>query len=324
MKIRVFTAVVLMVTVFLFSPVPGWGGYPERALTMFVNYAAGGGTDLSGRAIAKEGEKFLGQPIAVVNKVGASGTVGCAALAASRPDGYTIGVINSPSVNVAPHTFEVPYNPLKDFEYIAGYARGLTGILVREDSQFKSLKDLIDFARANPGKVKYTCTGLVASPNFAMSALGKVARVKWEPVVFATTQGIANVLGGNLEVAVADPPDVVRYMEAKRLRLLASLADIRWPWNPDAPTAMELGYNVAAKNWMAVAAPKGVPQPIMQKLKDAFKKGTMDPEFIKAIEALKFIPAYYTGDEFQGLVSKVYKEYEAISMEMGVHKSQKK
>ncbi len=326
MKRRVYLGLSLFMSLSVVLGAFARADFPERPITVIVNYSAGGGQDMAARAIAKKAEKILGQPIAVVNKAGAGGTVGAGAVAAAKPDGYTIGVITFGPVTMAPHMFDLPYNPLKDFEYILGYARLIYGIEVRTDSQFKTLKDLVQYAKANPGKIKYGVTGLSIPTHFAMVKLAKAEGIKWDPVVFkSTTEGVAAILGGNIEVSVQDPPDVVRYINAGRLRLLASFSDIRWPWVADVPTARELGYNVAVESWTSMAAPKGVPRPIMDKLVDAFKQSNEDPEFIKTlIEGVRMTPAYRTGEQFQELVNSGYKENEAMILELGLHKSQKK
>jgi tripartite-type tricarboxylate transporter receptor subunit TctC len=302
-----------------------WAEYPERPITLIANYSAGGGADLSARALAKKAEKALGQPVAVVNRAGAGGTVGMAAIAASKPDGYTIGVTTYGPLTFAPHMNDLPYDPLKDFEYIMGYGRYMYGPVARSDSQFKTLKDLVQYAKANPGKVKYSLIGLPTPNNFGMVYLAKAEGIKWEPVVFKETPAaVAACLGGHVDIVSQNPGDVVSYIKAGRFRLLASFSDIRWPWVPDVPTARELGYKFDVNSWLALGTPKGVPKPALDRLREAFKKAIDDPEFIEIMNKIYIPPAFKTPEEYKNLVEVGYKESEAMIRELGLHKSQQK
>lgn len=302
-----------------------WADYPDRPINLIANYSAGGGADLSARALAKKAEKILGQPIVVVNKAGAAGSVGVAALAASKPDGYTIGVTTYGPLTMSPHMNDLSYNPLKDFEFIMGYGRYMYGPCVRSDSQFKTLKDLVQYAKANPGKVKFSHIGLASPNHFGMVYLGKAEGIKWEPVIFKETPAaVAACLGGHVDIVSQNPGDVISYIKAGRLRLLVSFSDIRWEWVPDIPTVKELGYKFEVNSWLALGAPKGVPKPAMDKLRDAFKRAIDDPEFLEIMKKIYIPVAYRTPEEYQKLVEAGYQEGEAMIRELGLHKSQQK
>lgn len=304
---------------------PALAEYPDRPITMVINYGAGGGVDLSSRALAKKAEKILGQPIAGMNKPGAGGTIGTGALAAAKPDGYTIAALTLGPLTLAPHMYDLPYQPLKDFEYILPYSKHIYGPCVRADSPFKTLKDLVQFAKANPGKIKYSVMGLSIPNHFGMVYLAKAEGIKWEPVVYKNTpEGVAACLGGHVDITSQNPPDVVSYIKAGRLRLLASFSDIRWKWVPEVPTALELGYKFAVESATVIAAPRGVPQPVLAKLREAFKKTMDDPEFLEVMERLYVNVAYRSPEDFRKLVETDYKSNEAIIRELGLHKSQQK
>jgi tripartite-type tricarboxylate transporter receptor subunit TctC len=299
--------------------------YPERPITMVVNYSAGGGVDISARFPAQKAEKILGQPIVVVNKAGAGGVIGTGALAAAKPDGYTIGTLTFGPLTMAPHMENLSYNPLKDFDYILGYSKHIYGACVRMDSPFKTLKDLVQYAKANPARIKYSCHGLSIPPHFGMVYLAKAEGIKWDPVVYKNTpEVVAACVGGHVDVVSGNPPDLVPFIKAGRLRLLASFSDIRWKWVPDVPTAIELGYSFALESATAFGAPKGVPKAILDKLRDVFKKTVEDPEFLKIMDNIYVNVAYRNHEEFQKLVELNYKENEAMILELGLHKSQKK
>jgi tripartite-type tricarboxylate transporter receptor subunit TctC len=259
--------------------------YPEKPITLIVNYAAGGSADLAARTLADSAAKILGQPIIVVNKVGASGTIGVGAIASAKPDGYTIGVSTFAPLTMGPHMFDVPYDPIKDFDQILIYGLVMFGPVVKADSQFKTLKDLIQYAKANPGKIKYSAIGPATPNNFGMVNLAKADKIKWELVVFkGNIECVSAVLGGHVDVVSQNPADVVPYIKAGKLRLLASLCNTRWKWLPEVPTARELGYDFDVESYYGLAAPKGTPKHIMDKLKNSFKQAMETSQFLETME----------------------------------------
>jgi tripartite-type tricarboxylate transporter receptor subunit TctC len=300
--------------------------YPDRPITLICNFAAGGSSDVGARALAESAEKILGQPIVVLNKVGASGTLGVGAVAAAKPDGYTIGVTSYSPLVLAPHMFDIPYNPLKDFDYILCYAKVMYGPCVRADSQFKTLKDLVQYAKANPGKVKYSAAGLAVPNHFGMVMLSKAeGGIKWELVVFkGNIEAVAACLGGHVDVVSQNPADVVPYIQSGKLRLLASLCETRWKWVPDVPTVRELGYKFGIESYYALGAPKGVPKLILEKLTSSFKKATEAPRFLEVMDKIYVPVDYRSGEEYQRMVEKGYKEMGDLIMELGLDKSQQK
>ena len=303
----------------------GWAAYLDRPITLIVNYAAGASADLGARAIAEPAEKILGQPIVVLNKAAASGTLGVGAIAAAKPDGYTIGVTSFGPLTRSPHMFDVPYDPLKDFEHILCYAQVMFGPCVRGDSQFKTLKDLVQYAKANPGKIKYSAAGLAVSNHFGMVQIAKAEGIKWELVVFkGNIEAVSACLGGHVDVVSQNPADVVPYIKAGRLRLLASLCNIRWKWVPEVPTVRELGYDFDVGSYYALGAPKGIPKPIMDKLRDSFKKAMDTPKFLEVMEKIYIPPYYASGEEYPKMVELGFKENGDMIRELGLHKSQKK
>ncbi len=316
---------ILAVLLFVAAADVARGAYPDRPITMIANYTPGGSSDLSARALGKYAEKQLGQPIAVVNKPGAGGSLGVGAIAAAKPDGYTIGLTTYGPLTMSPHMYDLPYNPLTDFEYIMGYGKYMYGPCVRSDSALKTIKDLVDYAKANPGKVKYSDPGKATPNNFGMILLGKAAGAQWESVTFkGAPEAVAACLGGHVDIVSQNPLDVVPYIKAGRLRLLASLCDTRWEWVPEVPTVRELGYNFDVVSGLALGAAKGTPAPIMEKLRGVFKMAMNDPEFLDVMKKM-YIPAVYrTPEEYKKLVADGYHEMEKMIREIGLHKSQKK
>jgi tripartite-type tricarboxylate transporter receptor subunit TctC len=301
-----------------------WAAYPDRPITFIVTMGAGGSTDLVARALAKTLEKKLGQPLIVENRAGGGTTLGEGAIAAAKPDGYTIGTTLWTGPALTPHEINVPFN-IDSFEYIMICGSYMYGIAVKSDSPFKTLKDLVDFAKQNPGKLKYSTSGATTPKNFGMVRLGKATGVKWDNVSFKSgPEASTACLGGHVGATAVNPMDVMSFIEAGRMRLLASMSDTRWKWVPDAPTLRELGYDIYETAYFGIGTPKGVPKPIMDKLREVSKEVMKDPEYLASLEKFYLIADYKTGDEYRKLLEQASKQYERLLMEMGLHKSQKK
>ena len=301
-----------------------WAAYPERHITLIVNFGPGGGTDLVARAAAAGVQKILGQPIVIVNQAGAGGTVGVAAIASAKPDGYTIGVVTMTNLSMAPYILPVRYKSLEDFEFIGGIAKYIYGTSVPSNSPFKTLKDLIDYARAHPGKINYGVQGLSTANNVAMVRLSKAEGVNMTPIPFkSTTDEVVSALGGTIDVTNQDPPVTVPQIRAGKLRLLASFSDQRWKWVPDVPTVKELGYDFSVSSYLGVAAPKGTPEPIMTLLRNTFKAVVQTPEFIDAVDRIFLVAEYRDHVQWRKDVEAGLAENEVLTRELGLqYKSQ--
>ena len=299
--------------------------YPERPITWIHNWSPGGGSDLASRALAKAAGTTLGQPIVVINKLGASGALGVSAIAAARPDGYTIGSVSYVPVTLLPQLQDVPYDPLNDFDYICCYGAWRYGPVVRSDSPFRTLKDLVEYGKANPGKIKYGSMGPATINTLGMVYLAKAEGIKWDGVHFrGTAEAVAALLGGHVGVIPVASSEAVSHIKAGRMRVLASFSDKRWEEIPNVPTVKELGYDFKIVSYLGLGAPKGVPKPIIDKLRGAFRNAMSNPEFLQIMKMISIVPDFYTGDEYKRIVEEGYNLYKDTMLEMGLHKSQKK
>ena len=320
----------MLVLILAFAFLTVWMGisraeYPERPITLIINSAPGGGNDLATRELAKSAEKILGQPIMILNKAGASGTIGTGLVAKAKPDGYTIGSTTFAALALAPHMFDVPYEPLNSFEFILGYVQYYYGDGVRKESPFKTHQDVVKYAKANPGKLKFSVWALASPQNFGMTALAKCEGLDWKAVVFKGGQNaIAATLGGHVDLFAQGADIALPHINGGRARLLGVFGDERWKWLPDVPTLKEMGCDVSVTSYLALGAPKGVPKGVMGKLRTAFKKSMSDPKLIQTIKNFNYKVAYHTPDEYTEIVKKRGKEYGEFIRGLGLHKSQKK
>lgn len=256
--------------------------YPSKPITLIVPFPAGGATDVQARALAHAAAKVLNGQIVILNQPGVAGTLGPAQMARqAKPDGYTIAL--SPGTLMRqPHLQKVNYDPLKDFTWIIGVTSYTTGITVKADSPWKDAKELLAYAKANPGKVSYGTVGKGSSSHIAMARLGKAAGVEFNFVPFKGAVEVFTALqGGHLDVAAE--AGFGSTVDGGKGRLLATFNATRLKDRPDVPTVKELGYDVIVASNYGVAGPKGMDPKVVQVLHDAFRKAMDDPEFNRVL-----------------------------------------
>lgn len=291
--------------------------YPEREVALTVIYGAGGNTDLISRVLAKHMEPVLGKPVVVQNRPGANGTLGIEYVAKQKPDGYNIGIVTGSTLGLAPHLSKVRFT-LDDFDYVGAFAAPRLGIVVRADTPYRTLADLVDTAKAGQ-KNLFFGSGAALNSLF-MYELNRVTGSKFEVVNFKSGAEVVNaLLGGHVTVAVMNPSDIVQYVQANRLRLLASASPQRWPEFPEVPTIRDLGYDiVGGDSWVGVVAPRGTPPEALRKLQAAVSAATADKEFQTAMNANGVYPLQRSGKELQDYMRKAHTEMGRVAQRAGM------
>lgn len=290
--------------------------YPTRPITFVVPTPAGAEADIPFRMIAKEAEKLLGQPIVVVNKPGASMTIGIAAIATAKPDGYTIGHAGHPGMFFAPFMEKVPYHPVKDLKQIVQLGNMNIAVLTKSDSTFKTFKDVVDFAQKNPRKLTYGTSGTGTSAHVAMETIAKREGVQFTIIPFkGSPETQAALLGGHVLIAVGGFSHAL--VEAGQTRPLLFLAETRSPSYPDVPILRDLGYDIPAPTMLNVVAPRGVPEEIVKKLEDAFTRTMSEPAFIKGMKDLRLTVVYRNSAQLDEYVARNYEVMGKLLVQMG-------
>ena len=291
------------------APLMALAAYPERPINMIVSYSPGGGTDLVARAIAPYIEKYLGNNarIVVMNRPGAGGEIGFAALANAAPDGYTIGFINTPNVITIPIERKAQYSPDK-FELLANIVDDPGGFSVHTDSPIRNLKQLADHARSKPGEVTVGTTGIGSDDHLALLLFQKIAGVKLNHIPMKGAADVrAGIVGKQIDVAAMNIGEALQAAAGGApMRQLGQMSFNRTDLAPDMPTFAEQGFKFEMASLRGIAAPKGLPADVRRQLVNAIEKAASDPEF-QAKAKQYYAPLRYLGPaEFE----KVFKQTE--------------
>ncbi|MGE0152039.1 MAG: tripartite tricarboxylate transporter substrate binding protein [Reyranellaceae bacterium] len=279
--------------------------WPEREITLINGFAPGAATDLTARALAEVVARKLDATIIVKNVPGGAGTAGPAQLAASKPDGYTMGLVGSSSVVASPFLMDVPYKPWEAFEFIAQAAEFRYGLGVSAESPVKTLEDFIAL-----GKTRQVTFGSTSPTNLtSMYKLRKLtgANLRW--IVFkGGNESVMQAVGGHVDSVLASATEMKPQIDAGKLRLLASASDERWDEYPDVKTIREHGYDAATRGPVGYAFPAGVDPQIRDKMEKAFEEALQDKELQQRIRNLGVVPKFRTGKEYHALLKQMEPE----------------
>jgi tripartite-type tricarboxylate transporter receptor subunit TctC len=295
--------------------------YPAgKPIEMVALFGAASASTQTARVLADGMAKVLGAPVPIVDKPGAGGAVGYMYLSQQKPDGYSI-VWSSNSISTTFHNGQLPFD-YKKFEHVARVTVENPALAVKADAPWKTLKELIEFAKANPGKVRVGNSGQGSQTHIASVALFTSAGAKIIPVHRTGGQATADLLGGRIEVAVQFPQALLPHVKSKDLRVLALLGNIPDPAFPEAKSAKAQGYDIDMALWRGVSVPKGTPKAVIARLQDAIKKAVESPEFKEAGKKIGFTPAYQPADAFLKMIAEddartaaVIKEIKAAAAE---------
>jgi tripartite-type tricarboxylate transporter receptor subunit TctC len=278
-----------------------WAEYPEKPITIIVPWAAGGGTDAAARVVGALLEKNLGQSVQVVNRTGGNGVVGHAAIATARPDGYTLGLITT-EINMM-HWMGLTDLTYEAYTPLAMINEDPAGVMVRADSSWTTLTEMVEDVRANPGKYKATGTGLGGSWHLALAGLFNKLGVAsdampWIPSKGAAT-GLLDVVAGGADVAPVSLPEGAALLEAGKLKALALMSGERAKNFPDIPTVQEtLNVPWSQGVWRGMVTPKGVDDEIVKKLMAALETAYNDPEYAEFMGSRGFGLRWMDGPTF--------------------------
>jgi tripartite-type tricarboxylate transporter receptor subunit TctC len=290
---------------------PRWT--PERPVTFLGPFAAGGAFDVTQRAIARAAETLLGQPIAVLNRTGAAGTVMLAELARARPDGHTLGLLSVNTNAVAPQLQDLAFDPVADFTPLITYGAFLTFVAVARQAPFADFREMLAFARREPGRLSIGVSGIGANSHLNMARLAAEENLE---VIFVPFAGGAPastaLLGGHLMCAVV-AGEVLPAVRDGSLRLLAILNADKSEEFPAVPTLPELGYSWSSRPWLGFGGPRGLPGEVTARWVEVLEAATRQDEVLAAMRNLAIVPMRRGPTETRALMVESLAEHERIA-----------
>ena len=312
--------VLLAAGIFLSSAAPAVAEYPEREITVIVPWAAGGGTDLITRFLADLMQKDLGKPVVVVNKPGGGGLVGFKQLAAAKPDGYTLGITTN---SLILHKYSSSsYLDWRELAPIALHNNDPAGFTVNVDAPWKTIKEALDYARANPMKMRVGNSGPGAIWHVAAAMLGSKTGAQFTHVPYGGAAPAATALaGGHIEATSVSPAEVGTLIKGGKLRLLAIASEKRDPLFSDVPTFKESGIDFVMGVWRCLEAPKGTPKEIISKLENSVRTAVNDPKFKDFMTKNGFGQAFMGPAESAAVMARDEKDLEKIVPGLGLKKN---
>ncbi len=302
-------AMTLCCTLFIAFTGNAWSqtAYPAKPINVLIGFGVGGVTDISARFIMAKAEKSLGKPFVITNNGGGGGAVAYGVIAKKPPDGYNLVAASSTGLVRIPQFRTVPYS-MDEFTPIMHYAASyLSPIVVLSTSPWRTFKELVEFAKMNPGKVTYSTTGVGSPHHLAMEYVARQeGGIKWTHIPYpGSMPALTALLGGHVTVQVG-AGESIPYIKQGTVRILCHLGEKRIKDWPDVPTLRELGYDFFNENVFLFAAPRGTPGQIINKLDDAFHKAMADPEFNVLLTKIELEPTYRNSAELKTYLEDAY------------------
>jgi len=301
--------------------VPAWAKFPAKDITLICPWSAGGGTDTIARALLKNAQKYFGENVNVVNKTGGMGAVGMGAVATGRPDGYTVAMITFQlSTYRAMGLAKLSY---RDFNLIQLVNQSPAAISVASGSKWKSLKDLMDYAKKNAGVVTVGHSGAGGAWHLAIASVAVQNGIKFNYVPFDGAAPTRTALiGGHIDCATTGIDEMLQLYKAGKVRILAVNNTKRHPLFPEVPTVTEAGFPNPNPilDWRGLAAPKGTPADVMKVLVKGFKGCFNDPDFQKLAKDLGLPLVYEDPKGFEKFLATMEETLVPALKSVGLYK----
>ena len=283
--------------------------YPDRPIRVLVPWTPGGATDIQMRSICDQASRRLGQPVVVENKPGASGTLGVQYMAREgRPDGYTLGQMPNGTFRMPAMTDRPQWDPMRDFSWIIRLVGYMGGVVVRPDSPWRDMRDVVAYARANPGRISYGTPG-ANTTDIQMTRFARLAGVDWVAVPFrGAAPNLQALLGGQIHFSAETSAWADMALEG-RVRVLGVWMTERAARFPDVATFREQGFDVLGESTYGIAGPRGMDPGVVRILHDAFKEALYDPAHLATIARFD-MPVRYLGTEDYATAAMLQNEEE--------------
>jgi len=293
--------------------------YPSKPVRLIVSYPPGGSSDLMSRVYGAKLTEMWGQTVVIESKPGAQGSIGTEYTARQPADGYTFTVANLQPVAVNPLLSRVPYSVEKDFIAVSMISQGPNVLTVRADSPYKSLSEIVQFARQNPGKLSYGTSGPGSVSHLSAEMLKNIARVKAVEVNYkGGVIAVQDLLGGQIDYIFSDSLPVMQHIRAGKLRGLCITGGERFSLIPDLDPCQAAAPGLVAVNWWGVLLPAGTPKAVVDKLNTDTVKALQDPEVKKRFADLGVEAVSSTPEQFSAFIRAETEKYAKLIKEAGI------
>lgn len=310
-SIKRVTLPAIMAGLLLGAPAFAQENYPSKPITIIVPYAPGGTTDLIARAMADSLSRQLKQTIVIENKSGAAGSMGANEMVTTKPDGYRLA-LSPVGIFRQPYLQQTRYDPIKDLTYIAAFAEYDFTISVAADSPIKSVKELVEYAQKNPGKIDYGTPGRFTGNHVVMTELGTAVNAKFTHIPYkGDAENVGALMGGHIKSSVVSN-SVIPFVQSGKVRILATAANERPEAFAEYPTLKELGYPVVIRSPLGLAGPKGLPENVVSILEKAVKIAMDDPVVLKVLKDYGIRTDYMDSAQYTEFAKKTFEEERSI------------
>jgi tripartite-type tricarboxylate transporter receptor subunit TctC len=290
--------------------------YPSKPIRVIVPFPPGAGVDVGGRLVSEVAEKHLGQRLVIENKPGAGGRIGAATAAKAAPDGYTIMYSPKSPITIHQHlTLKLDYDPVRDFTPVAIMTWAPGFLVVRKSFPARTVKEFVDYAKANPGNITFGIQGLGNEMHVTLELLREHAGIRINAIPFTGgAQAITELLAERLDAMFLVPAAITQHLAEGRLRALATLDPKRVPAYPDVPTMAEAGLpQVTSALWFGFTAPAATPKPIVDKLATAFARTQDDKALVQKLNAVGYELRVVGPAEFGKIIAQERAEFGKIA-----------
>lgn len=293
--------------------------YPSKPITLIVPWTPAGPSDAVLRAFAESLGRVLGVSVVVENKPGAGGILGASAMVGAKPDGYVLTQLPL-GIYRLPHMQKTNFDPLKDITHISCLTGYTFCIAAGMDAPFKTLKEMVAYAKANPGKLEYGHTGTGTTPHLAMEDFSQKAGIELNPIPYKGAAEIMSaILGGHLRMA-SSTTEIIPLVKEGKLRLLSTLGSKRTKAFPDTPTVKESGWDTISESPFGIGGPKGMDPAVVRVLDAALKKTLEDPKVLDMLDRFYQPVIYMNSDEYTRYAARTYEAERATVERLGLAK----
>lgn len=300
------------------APALAADAYPSRPIELTVAYQPGGGSDNIARAVAEAAKPpLLSQPTVVMNKPGASGSLGWSYVASGQPDGYKL-VLMTPEMAIVP-LMGIGKTTIGDFQPIARFTDDPSSVTVRADAPWKTIDEFLAYAKANPGKVAISNAGNGTVPHIAAAALGERSGAKFLHVPYqGSAPAVLGLLAGSVDATTVAYAELRQHADAGKLRTLGVMADKRIAGLPNVPTLKERGLDLQFSVWRGIGVPKAAPKEVVDKWRDVSRKIAQSAGFQETVHKQSLTPAYADQPEFAAAIDRQSTAFKDLVPKLGI------